>query len=340
MSHAATFRALADTRVWFFRRLAERLPAGLGGRSSGDLLGRLVADVEALDGLYLRAIVPAVAALAVVLAAALRARRASRRSPCWSACRCCSRCCCRSLLAPGAARGAGEAAPAQGRLRAAVVDPLIGLEDIAGRQCRGAAPARRSHARRRRSPRPQRGWRGARRLGGAAGALLVQAALLGALAWGLAAGGAARSPLGGVVALFLAGGRRGADGRCCRAPAPRSPPPPPARAGCSRPPTRRAPVPEPPAPPRRRPPAGHAIRVEGVHFAWAAGPPAGLRRASTSTCPEGTRLAVLGPSGTGKSSLAALLLKLAAPRRRARITSAASTSPPCRPRRCGGASPA
>ena len=70
VSHAATFRALADLRVWFFRRLAERMPAGVGGRSSGDLLGRLVADVEALDGLYLRAILPALAALAAVLAAA------------------------------------------------------------------------------------------------------------------------------------------------------------------------------------------------------------------------------------------------------------------------------
>jgi ATP-binding cassette subfamily C protein CydC len=57
--------------VWFFRRLAERLPGGLGLRRAGDLLGRLVSDVEALDGLYLRALVPAVAALAVVLATAL-----------------------------------------------------------------------------------------------------------------------------------------------------------------------------------------------------------------------------------------------------------------------------
>ena len=69
-SHAATFRALADLRIWFFRRLAERMPAGVGGRSSGDLLGRLVADVEALDGLYLRAILPAVSALAAALAVA------------------------------------------------------------------------------------------------------------------------------------------------------------------------------------------------------------------------------------------------------------------------------
>src|SRR3954451_7101345 len=68
VTHAATFRALADTRVWFFRRLAERMPAGIGLHRSGDLLGRLVADVEALDRLYLSAIVPALAALVAVLA--------------------------------------------------------------------------------------------------------------------------------------------------------------------------------------------------------------------------------------------------------------------------------
>ncbi|MBK1662835.1 thiol reductant ABC exporter subunit CydC, partial [Paracraurococcus ruber] len=67
-THAATFRALADTRIWFFRRLAERLPSGIGLGRSGDLLGRLVSDVDALDGLYLRAMVPVLSALAIVLA--------------------------------------------------------------------------------------------------------------------------------------------------------------------------------------------------------------------------------------------------------------------------------
>ncbi|HWT09413.1 MAG TPA: thiol reductant ABC exporter subunit CydC, partial [Roseomonas sp.] len=71
LTHEATFRALAMMRVWFFTRLAQRLPAGLGLRRAGDLLGRLVADVEALDGLYLRVIVPGAASLAVVLTLAL-----------------------------------------------------------------------------------------------------------------------------------------------------------------------------------------------------------------------------------------------------------------------------
>ena len=53
-THDAMFRALADLRVWFFRRVARSAAAGLGHRRSGDLLSRMVGDVEALDGLYLR----------------------------------------------------------------------------------------------------------------------------------------------------------------------------------------------------------------------------------------------------------------------------------------------
>ncbi|NKC33340.1 thiol reductant ABC exporter subunit CydC, partial [Roseomonas sp. BU-1] len=71
VTHAATFRALADTRIWFFRRLAERLPAGLGFRRAGDLLGRLVSDIDALDRVYLGALVPGAAGAAAVLAIAL-----------------------------------------------------------------------------------------------------------------------------------------------------------------------------------------------------------------------------------------------------------------------------
>src|SRR5271168_4965021 len=58
VTHAATFRALADLRVWFFRRLALGGAGGLGFRQAGDLLARLVGDIEALDGLYLRILLP------------------------------------------------------------------------------------------------------------------------------------------------------------------------------------------------------------------------------------------------------------------------------------------
>ena len=70
-THSATFRALADLRVWFFRGLARSSAGGLGLRSAADVTARLVADIEALDGLYLRILVPLAAAamLFIVLAA-------------------------------------------------------------------------------------------------------------------------------------------------------------------------------------------------------------------------------------------------------------------------------
>ena len=41
-----------------FRRLAANSAGGLGFRQAGDVLSRLVNDVEALDGVYLRILVP------------------------------------------------------------------------------------------------------------------------------------------------------------------------------------------------------------------------------------------------------------------------------------------
>lgn len=60
--HAATFRALAGLRVWLFRGVAASSAGGLGFRHAGDLASRLVADVEALDVLFPRVIVPLVGA--------------------------------------------------------------------------------------------------------------------------------------------------------------------------------------------------------------------------------------------------------------------------------------
>ena len=66
VTHAATFRALAAVRVWLFRGLAVRSAGGLGLLRSGDALSRIVGDVEALDGLYLRILVPGLVATAAL----------------------------------------------------------------------------------------------------------------------------------------------------------------------------------------------------------------------------------------------------------------------------------
>ncbi len=62
-SHDAALRALATVRARLFARLEPLVPGGLPGLRTGDLLGRFVADVDALQGLYLRAIAPAAVAL-------------------------------------------------------------------------------------------------------------------------------------------------------------------------------------------------------------------------------------------------------------------------------------
>lgn len=57
-THNVMFKAIADLRIWFFARLSKGAAAGLGFRHSGDVLSRLVSDIETLDGLYLRLILP------------------------------------------------------------------------------------------------------------------------------------------------------------------------------------------------------------------------------------------------------------------------------------------
>jgi ATP-binding cassette, subfamily C, bacterial CydC len=63
VTHEATFRLLAELRVWFYRRLEPLAPAGLEAYRSGDLLSRIRADIDTLEHVYLRLLVPAAVAL-------------------------------------------------------------------------------------------------------------------------------------------------------------------------------------------------------------------------------------------------------------------------------------
>lgn len=65
VSHDAVLRMLADTRVAVYRRLERLAPAGLRTARRGDLLTRLVADVDALQDYWLRWLLPAGVAVAV-----------------------------------------------------------------------------------------------------------------------------------------------------------------------------------------------------------------------------------------------------------------------------------
>jgi len=65
VSHQVTFRLLARLRVWFYQALEPLAPARLMQYRSGDLLSRVVADVETLEHFYVRVIAPPVVALLV-----------------------------------------------------------------------------------------------------------------------------------------------------------------------------------------------------------------------------------------------------------------------------------
>ncbi|MFB7630727.1 thiol reductant ABC exporter subunit CydD [Streptomyces sp. NPDC056149] len=65
VAHDAVFRMLADVRVAVFRRLERLAPAGLKERRRGDLLSRLVADVDAVQDYFLRWLLPVGAAVVV-----------------------------------------------------------------------------------------------------------------------------------------------------------------------------------------------------------------------------------------------------------------------------------
>jgi ATP-binding cassette subfamily C protein CydCD len=146
VSHDAVLRMLADTRVAVYRRLERLAPAGLRTARRGDLLSRLVADVDALQDYWLRWLLPAGAALAVsagavgftawllpeagaVLAVGLLA--AGVGVP--------------SVTGAVARRAERRLAPARGVLATRVTDLLTGTAELA---VAGALPARTAEARR------------------------------------------------------------------------------------------------------------------------------------------------------------------------------------------------
>ena len=70
VTHRATFAILADLRVWFFASIEPLAPARLATRRSGDLLTRIVGDIETLEDFYVRVVLPPIVAGLVTLFAA------------------------------------------------------------------------------------------------------------------------------------------------------------------------------------------------------------------------------------------------------------------------------
>jgi len=63
-SHDVALRSLGNARAQVYERIAPLAPAQLQDRRHGDLLARLVADVDSLQNLYLRGLLPPVVAVA------------------------------------------------------------------------------------------------------------------------------------------------------------------------------------------------------------------------------------------------------------------------------------
>lgn len=67
VSHNATFKLLADLRIFFFNQLTPLIPGKVGNLRDADILNRLVADVDAMDHVYLRLVSPLIVGVLGIL---------------------------------------------------------------------------------------------------------------------------------------------------------------------------------------------------------------------------------------------------------------------------------
>jgi thiol reductant ABC exporter CydC subunit len=306
-SHDVAFRVLADVRVRVYRRLERLAPAGLAAFRSGDLLARLVSDVDATQDVFLRGIAPPLTAFVVgagavtacllllapaagVLAAGLLA--AGIVIP-W-------------LAAARARLAARRTAPARGEFTAAFTDLLSGAADLHAFGAQEAAVARAAAASDDLARLERRAASGAglgAGLSSAAAGLTVWAVLLLAVA-ATGSGTLTRVPLAVITLTALAafeavtalpaaaiqlGQARASAARVTSvldAPDPVGDP--------------AAPLPLPDGPVR--------VRMRGVQVRYEPGGPLALDGVDLDL-DAGRRVALLGPSGAGKSTVAAVLFR-------------------------------
>ncbi|MDT0310010.1 thiol reductant ABC exporter subunit CydD [Streptomyces sp. DSM 44917] len=316
--HDAVLRVLAGLRVAVYRRLERLAPAGLGRARRGDLLARVVGDVDALQDYYLRWLLPAATAAAVGLGATALT---------WALLPAAGAALAAGLLAAGVAvpaltaavsrRAERRLAPARGELAARTVDLLSGTPELT---VAGALPARRAAVRAADAELTALAARSAAAtaLGGGLSALLAGLTVT-AAAWA-AVPAVAGGRLDGVwlatvvlvpLAAFeaVAGlplavqhrqrARRAAERvrEVCEAPTP------------VREPEHPEPAPASPFP----------LRVRGLSARHPGQAGYALRGVDLDLAP-GRRIAVVGPSGAGKTTLAHCLLRFLDPEPGSRYT--------------------
>ncbi len=70
VSHNVTFRLLGRLRVWFYEKLEPLAPARLMEYRAGDLLARIIGDVDTLQNFYVRVVAPPLTAVLVAFSTA------------------------------------------------------------------------------------------------------------------------------------------------------------------------------------------------------------------------------------------------------------------------------
>ncbi|TYB39048.1 thiol reductant ABC exporter subunit CydC [Micromonospora sp. AP08] len=294
--HDAVLRMITDVRTRVFATLTARRTAP----RTGDALSRLVSDVEAVQDLLLRVLVPGAAAALVSLLAVGSAALISPPAAGVLAV---------GLLVAGVAlpvlaagltrRAADEVAPLRGALAADAVDLTHGAADLAAfgatRTALAAAEARGGRL-----------ARLERRLAATGFAVDAAGVLVGGLTAAAVVVVALRAGVGGVlvgvlavgalatveVALALVGAARQRTQL---------------RAGLARVADLLTDAGEPaPTAPAEPAPGGHDVRFEDVTVRYREGAAPALAGVDLDL-PAGRRVAVVGPSGAGKSTLAAVL---------------------------------
>jgi len=310
-SHDVAFRVLADVRVAIYRRLERLAPAGVAAFRSGDLLARLISDVDASQDFFIRGLTPPLAAALAGAGAVLA---------------------CLALLAPAglllcaglmtaglavplialrAARtSAQRSGPARGELSALLADLLTGAADVyafgAGDELLARGFAADAELTKLDTRSALASGLGTGLTAAAAGATLWGVLLLGVAATG--SGALSRVPLAVVTLTALAAfeavtGLPAAAMQIAQA-----------RTAASRiagvvdapdPVTEAAnPIPL---------PAGRLdVLLTGAQVRYQAGGPLAVDGVDLDL-PAGKRVAIVGPNGAGKSTIASLLLRFCEP---------------------------
>ena len=129
-SHHATFLLLARLRVWFFTSLEPLAPARLEQFHAGDLLARILSDIESLQDFFLRALSPPLVGFVVALLMALVLAGVSPTLAALNLCLVCLGGIGLAWLAQRLTRTSGRRlVEARGEMQASLVEAMQGMGD-------------------------------------------------------------------------------------------------------------------------------------------------------------------------------------------------------------------